>query len=130
MSRAKFITAAVIALPLYYAALIACIFYTPHVVSHFTGAAAESGPVYGFWSGFGGTLLFSAAVLSPFWYYQHSCHYSMSCLRWGKYAAAGGTFKLCHMHHPDMMGTRPHKNMIHQIHKDWKTQNNVSSSTA
>lgn len=106
----------------YYAFIAWCVFFPSNIVGTLTGAPAESKATYGFWSGFGGTLLFSAAVLFPPWYYQHTCHHSYKCLRWGKYQAAGGTFKLCHVHHPDMQGKRPHGDMIHRLHKEWKNE--------
>jgi hypothetical protein len=95
------------------------VYHPPGFSLYMTGAGNEPGRVYGFWSGFGGSLLFSAAVLFPPWYYQHTCHDHFSCLRWGKHPAAGGTFKLCWRHHPDM-GTRPHRALIHRMHAEWK----------
>lgn len=80
---------------------------------------------YSFWSGVAGSFLI--AVVSwlliglPLWYLQHTCHDHLMCLRWGKHPAAGGTFKLCWKHHPDM-GTRPHRDMIHRLHREWKQQ--------
>lgn len=103
----------------YYALLYGAIYNSPHQVLFLTGAGNEPGHIYGFWSGFGGSLLFSAMVLLPPWYYQHTCHDHFSCLRWGKHEAAGGTFKLCWRHHPDM-GERPHRKMIAQLHREWK----------
>lgn len=113
----------------YYAFIGWCIFFPSSIVANnLTGAGQEGKNIYGFWSGFGGTLLFSAAVLFPPWYYQHTCHYSYKCLRWGRYQAAGGTFKLCHVHHPDMQGIKPHHDMIHRLHEEWKNAETSSSS--
>ena len=107
----------------YYALIIWAVYHPPALASHLTGAAAEPGPVYGFWSGFGGTLLFSAAVLAPPWYYQHSCHHHFSCLRWGRYAAAGGTFKLCAAHYPTPRkpGESRHE-WIKRLHGEWQAK--------
>lgn len=91
-----------------------------HAYLVLTGAANEAGRSYGFWSGFGGTVLFSALIISPGWYWQRSCHDSWKCLRWGKYPAAGGLFKLCHHHHPDLQGQRPHRELIHRLHAEHK----------
>lgn len=114
--------APVLLLLAYYLVLGWLIYVPPHLSTYLTGAAAEPGKTYGFWSGFGGTLIFSAMVLFPPWYYRHTCHHSISCLRWGKYEAAGGIFKLCHVHHPDMNGERPHHDMIHRLHEEWRAK--------
>ena len=77
---------------------------------------------YNFWSGVGGSFLIASVTWLfagfPLWYYHHSCHDHPACLRWGKYAAAGGTFKLCWKHHPDM-GVKPHRELIHRLHREW-----------
>lgn len=83
-----------------------------------TGANDESGPIYGFHSGFGGSVLFGAAMVAPVWYYARTCHHSATCLWYGKYQAAGGTFKLCHRHHPDLQGEKPHGELIHRLHRE------------
>lgn len=82
------------------------------------GNRNEAGGYYGFWSGFGGAtrdleyFFIGAAV-----YWHNTCHHSRSCLRWGKYPAAGGLFKLCHKHHPDL-GERPDHEMINRLHRE------------
>lgn len=81
-----------------------------------TGACTETGHVYGSLSGFGGTLLFSAMMLAPPWYFQHTCHDSWACLRWGKYAAAGGLFRYCRHHHPDLAGQPLTREFRHRLH--------------
>jgi hypothetical protein len=104
-----------------YYVFIGWLIYRPPTFSLYaTGAGSETHPTYGFWSGFGGTLIFSAAVLWPPWYYQHTCHDHFSCLRWGKYEAAGGIFKLCHRHHPDFAGKRPRRELIHALHRKYQ----------
>lgn len=118
--RAKLWAAGPVVLLLaYYFLLYLSIYNAPNFVFFLTGANAETGTHYGFWSGFGGTLIFSAMVLFPPWYYRHTCHDHFSCLRWGEHEAAGGIFKLCWKHHPDM-GTRPHHDMIVSLHKRWR----------
>jgi hypothetical protein len=107
-------------LAVYYLAIGWAVYHPPPLVLYLTGASREAGPIYGFWSGFGGSLLFSAAVLFPLWYYQHTCHDSFSCLRWGRYPAAGGIFKLCHRHHPDFAGQRPHRDLIRTLHRKYQ----------
>lgn len=113
----------------YYTALIGVIYYAPTVVSHLTGASLESGPIYGFWSGFGGTLIFSAMVLFPPWYFQHSCHHDMLCLNWGRYPMAGGLAKVCRKHHPDIDESKPIHEELHRLHLEWKNNGSPDSSS-
>jgi hypothetical protein len=98
----------------------------PHWLIHayfaLTGANNEAGKAYGFWSGFGGTVLFSAVIVAPAWWWHHTCHHSPWCLRWGKYEAAGGVFRLCAAHHPDLAGQRPHRDLIHRMHAEHKAR--------
>jgi hypothetical protein len=78
-----------------------------------------TGPWYGFWSGFGGSVPDIAIITgASAWYLNHTCHDHPTCLRWGKYPAAGGLFKLCRHHHPDMKGNKPDREMIHRLHRE------------
>lgn len=96
----------------------------PHVRSEFfviLGNRNETGGWYGWWSGnAGGLQLFQWAAIAMFLYWHRTCHGSPWCLRWGKYPAAGGTFRLCRHHHPDLQGTRPHRELIHRMHAEWR----------
>lgn len=85
-----------------------------------TGACDETGHVYGSLSGFGGTLLFSAAMLAPPWYLRHTCHHAWWCVRWGAHEAAGGVFKLCRVHHPDLQGQPVTAELIEHLHAEYK----------
>jgi hypothetical protein len=105
----------------YYALWYWLIYHPPQFVLAASGAAAESKTVYGFWSGFGGTLIFSAALLFPPWYYRHTCHHHFSCLRWGKYEAAGGVFKLCGTHYPNpRRDGETHEQWIARLDDEWR----------
>lgn len=105
--------------------VVAAIFWA-HVRNEFfvvLGNRDESGGWYGWWSGnAGGLQLFQWVVIGMVLYWHHTCHSSPWCLRWGKYEAAGGMFRLCRHHHPDLQGKRPRREMIHQLHADWKRQ--------
>lgn len=77
-----------------------------HVLQHWlavhTGTVNESGPFYGFWSGFGsdiGEVTILAAVIGMFRHHNCGVH---RCLRLGKheYEMDGVTHKLCRKHHP------------------------------
>jgi hypothetical protein len=91
-----------------------------HWIAHWwftiTGSRNEAGAMYGLWSGFGGALpdVMIPAALGG-WWIHHTCHASPRCLRWGKYEAAGGIFRLCHKHHPDL-GGRPDTASITRLH--------------
>jgi hypothetical protein len=93
----------------------------PHVRNEFfviLGSRNESGGWYGFNSGAAGAFYMSVIPAGAIFYYQHTCHGSPWCLRWGKYAAAGGLFKLCSVHHPDLAGRRPRLELIHRMHRE------------
>ena len=111
------------------AAIVAWILY-PHPVNHWlgvhTGAANESGPYYGFWSGFGSDLA-ELSILGAIGtgVYQlvkkYNCH-EPGCWRVGTHPAAGGQFLLCYRHHPDFRGKRPTRDMIERLHRQHVAQ--------
>lgn len=96
------------------------LFVASAVMCRVTGACAETGHVYGSLSGFGGTLLFSALMLAPPWYFQRTCHQAWWCVRWGAHPAAGGIFKLCRYHHPDIQGKPITAELIRRLHREHK----------
>jgi hypothetical protein len=75
---------------------------------------------YNFWSGIAGSFLVGAVVFGVTFWWRGTCHSSWRCLRHGRYAAAGGMYKLCHRHHPDLRGVKPHRELIHRLHAEWK----------
>ena len=95
-----------------------------HGFVHFLGV--DYGVAYGrwvwynFWSGVAGSFLVGLLVYLSLWWAHSTCHDSWRCLRHGRYSAAGGTFRLCRHHHPDLRGTRPHRELIARLHEDWK----------
>jgi hypothetical protein len=90
-----------------------------HWVFVILGSRNEAGAWYGFWSGFGGSVPDISIIAGALvWYLNHTCHDHPGCLRWGKYPAAGGLFRLCHVHHPDLQGKRPHRELIHRLHRE------------
>lgn len=102
----------------------ACMVWWPHIRNEwfvFTGVRYEAGAYYGFWSGFaGGTRAIELPVLGGLLYWHSTCQHSIWCIRLGKYPAAGGVFKLCHLHHPDLVGERPHHDLIRRLHHEHK----------
>jgi hypothetical protein len=73
---------------------------------------------YNLYSGFSASYPWLIAGGGPIWYWHHTCHDSMWCLRWGKYPVAGGLFKTCRHHHPDLQGQRPHRDLIRRLHAE------------
>lgn len=105
--------------------LAALVCWWPHVRDEFfvlLGSRDEAGGWYGFNSGTGGAFYMSLVPACLVFYWQHTCHASPWCVRWGKYEAAGGVFKLCRHHHPDLQGTRPHLDLIHRMHAEHKAR--------
>jgi hypothetical protein len=97
-----------------------------------TGTNDESGTYYGFWSGFGSDLgeyvILGAVFNGLYLHWRHiNCH-DPKCWRIGRYQAAGGQYKLCHHHHPDLMGQRPTRELIHRHHREHVAVNRLTSS--
>ena len=78
---------------------------TAHWFLRYTGADAESGTWYGFWSGFGGSIpdfLILGSIVTV--YRHHNCHVK-GCLRLGR-QVEGTPYLACPIHHPDHEGAR------------------------
>jgi len=87
-----------------------------------TGTINESGPYYGFWSGFGADIAeFGILCAIGTGLYQLvkkvNCH-EPGCWRVGTHPAAGGQFMLCYRHHPDYAGKKPTHELIHRLHAE------------
>jgi hypothetical protein len=87
-----------------------------------TGMFNESGPYYGFWSGFGSDLTeFGIIGVIGTGIYQlvrrYNCH-EPGCWRVGTHPAAGGQFLLCYRHHPDFRGQKPTHDIIERLHRE------------
>jgi hypothetical protein len=72
-----------------------------HWLAVHTGTVNESGPYYGFWSGFGGDLAIIGALL---WgpvvlLRKHNCEVHR-CFRLARHSTAAG-HHVCRRHHPD-----------------------------
>jgi hypothetical protein len=116
---------AVAGLSLFTVALILTWVVNARTVNHWlgvhTGTVNESGPYYGFWSGFGSDLAeFGILGAIGTAIYQlvkkYNCH-EPGCWRVGTHPAAGGEFLLCYRHHPDYHGTKPTHDLIVQLHQ-------------
>ena len=97
-----------------------------HWLAVHTGTVNETGPYYGFWSGFGSDLA-ELSILGAIGtgVYQlvkkYNCH-EPGCWRVGTHPAAGGQFLLCYRHHPDFMGRKPTHDTIARLHQEHVAQ--------
>jgi hypothetical protein len=87
-----------------------------------TGTINESGPYYGFWSGFGSDLEefgILGAIAAAFYQLvkKYNCH-EPGCWRIGNHPAADGQFHLCYRHHPDFQGKKPTHEVIERLHRE------------
>ncbi len=76
-----------------------------HWFLRYTGADAESGSWYGFWSGFGGSIpdfLILGSIITV--YRHHNCHVK-GCPRLGK-PVDGTPYLACPKHHPAHEGDK------------------------
>ena len=84
-----------------------------------TGTINESGPYYGFWSGFGSDLGEATLVVGvgAAWRH-HNCHVK-GCARLGR-SVAGTPYLACPKHHPEHQGYKRGvtRETIHNAHKD------------
>ena len=93
-----------------------------HWVQVHTGIVNETGPYYGFWSGFGSDIeefgilgAIGAAIYQLV--KKYNCH-EPGCWRIGNHPAAGGQFNLCYRHHPDFRGKKPTHEVIERLHRE------------
>jgi hypothetical protein len=93
-----------------------------HWLQVHTGTVNETGPYYGFWSGFGSDLeefgilgAIGAGIYSLV--RKYNCH-EPGCWRIGNHPAAGGQFNLCYRHHPDFQGKKPTHELIQRLHRE------------
>jgi hypothetical protein len=122
----RWLLIAVAGLSLLVAAGIVSWVLNAHTVNHWlavhTGTVNESGPYYGFWSGFGSDLAeFGILGAIGTAIYQlvkkYNCH-EPGCWRVGAHPAAGGQFLLCYRHHPDFHGSKPTHDLIVRMHRE------------
>jgi hypothetical protein len=93
-----------------------------HWLAVHTGTINETGPYYGFWSGFGSDLtefgIIGAIATAVYQLFRkYNCH-QPSCWRVGTHQAAGGEFSLCYLHHPDFQGKKPTAELIKRLHQE------------
>ena len=81
-----------------------------HWIEVHTGTVNESGPYYGFWSGFGsdiGEILILGGVVQL--YRKHNCHVK-GCYRIARHPVQGTDYIVCKKHHPNL----PEGDITHQ----------------
>jgi hypothetical protein len=87
-------------------ALLALFFLNFDPIRHWTaihiGSINESGPWYGFWSGFGSDISEGAIAVGLYTGIRKvNCH-SRMCWRIGHHPLEGTPYHLCKVHHPDV----------------------------
>jgi hypothetical protein len=95
-----------------------------HWLAVHTGTVNESGPYYGFWSGFGSdlgeaTLIGAVSVGVYTGVRKVNCH-SKGCWRIGHHALEGTPYHLCKHHHPDVPSGGASLEHILAQHKTFK----------
>lgn len=104
-------------------------------VRHWTaihiGSINESGPFYGFWSGFGSDISeFAIAVGIYTGVRKVNCH-SWRCWRIGHHPLEGTPYHLCKFHHPDVpKGGAKIEDILAQYKKYQDSQSATSGSAA
>ena len=91
-----------------------------------TGTTNESGPYYGFFSGFGSDIAefgILGAIATAIYQLikKYNCH-EPGCWRVGTHPAADGQFLLCYRHHPDFHGSKPTHDLIVRMHRQHEEQ--------
>jgi hypothetical protein len=102
------------------------------VVRHWTaihiGSVNESGPFYGFWSGFGSDISeFAVAVGIYTGVRKVNCH-SRRCWRIGHHPLDGTPYHLCRVHHPDVPKGGAKLDDILAQYKKYQDSQGVASS--
>jgi hypothetical protein len=116
-------------------AAIVLLFVNFDVVRHWTaihiGSVNESGPFYGFWSGFGSDISeFAIAVGIYTGARKVNCH-SRRCWRIGHHPLEGTPYHLCKVHHPDVPnGGAKLEDILAQYKKYQDAQGAASSAPA
>jgi hypothetical protein len=83
-----------------------------HWLAIHTGTVGETGPYYGFWSGFGSdlgelSLLLGIYANAALLWRKNTCHFAWWCWRHPHHQLADTPYFLCERHHPDNhMGPR------------------------
>ena len=95
-------------------------------------------PWYQFWSGSGsdfGEYAIVGALLGTIvhLYSTYNCHdpegwLPWGCWRIGRHPAAGGLFRLCKHHHPDLQGKEVSRELIHKLHRAHKERTMTPTS--
>jgi hypothetical protein len=110
-------------------AVLALVWWWPQVRNEIfliVGSRDEAGAWYGTWSGFGGALP-DVLIVTAFagWYWHMTCH-APRCLLLGKHPAAGGLFKFCRYHHPDLGDGKLTLDAMHRLHREHQARTGAS----
>lgn len=108
-----------VALPIMLGLAVLIVWFNPlwHWFEVHTGTINESGPYYGFFSGFGSDLGEYAIIVSLFHaYYRTTCH-EPSCF-WPGHIMADGHTRSCWHHNPEGRPKRGHVARKHAEHQE------------
>jgi hypothetical protein len=89
-----------------------------HWLAVHTGTVNESGPYYGFWSGFGsdlGEVTLIGAVVAG---YRHSNCHTRHCWRIARHPVEGTPYKVCRRCHPTVPTKAPTRSHILAAHHE------------
>ncbi len=104
--------------------LIVFFAFLRHWAAIHTGTLNESGPYYGFWSGFGSdlgeaTLIVAVGVGVYTGVRKANCH-TKGCWRIGHHPLEGTPYHLCRHHHPDVPTQGASHEHILEQHRKYK----------
>lgn len=85
-----------------------------HWLAVHTGTVNESGPFYGFWSGFGSDIGEIAILGALVQATRHANCHQKGCWRVGLHRVGDSPYRVCHHHHPAMTDRN-----ISAEHIDW-----------
>lgn len=90
-----------------------------HVTGEDFGTSYGKWVWYNFWSGIAGSFIVAVFASGAIWWKAYSCHRAWWCFRHGAHPAAGGAYKLCWKHHPDIPNKPSWEEKLRH-HEKWK----------
>lgn len=89
-----------------------------HWLAVHTGTVNESGPYYGFWSGFGSDIGEVTIIGGLITVARHSTCHTKHCYRIAKHPVDGTPYKVCRKCHPTIANKAPTRDEIHAAHRE------------
>jgi len=111
--------------------LVVLFAFLRHWAAVHTGTLNESGPYYGFWSGFGSDLgeatLIGAVGIGVYTGVRKANCHARGCWRIGHHPLEGTPYHLCRHHHPDVPAQGASHEDILQQHRKYKEAQHEAS---